>query len=100
MYSTANTRSRDLGPRSRQEYEEQRAAQEAQIRRNRPVTKTDPPPPDTPVDNTRSTSTAAPAAPKTEQPFERVKQGKWRVLTADYLSTDSEDGSGEEDGWG
>ncbi|CAN0189270.1 unnamed protein product [Ectocarpus sp. 6 AP-2014] len=82
------------------EYEEQRAAQEAQIRRNRPATKTDPPAPNTTVGNARSTSTAAPVTPKTEQPFERVKQGKWRVLTADYLSTDSEDGSGEEDGWG
>ncbi|CBJ33747.1 hypothetical protein Esi_0586_0010 [Ectocarpus siliculosus] len=82
------------------EYEEQRAAQEAQIHRNRPATKTDPSPPDTTVGNTRSTSTAAPVTPKTEQPFERVKQGKWRVLTADYLSTDSEDGSGEEHGWG
>ncbi|CBN74983.1 hypothetical protein Esi_0060_0121 [Ectocarpus siliculosus] len=82
------------------EYEEQRAAQEAQIRRNRPATKTDPPAPDTTVGNTPSASTAAPVTPKTEQPFERVKQGKWRVLTADYLSTDSEDGSGEEDGWG
>ncbi|CAM9933250.1 unnamed protein product [Ectocarpus sp. 4 AP-2014] len=82
------------------EYEEQRAAHEAQIRRNRPSTKTDTPLPDTTVGNTRSTSTAAPVTPNTEQPFERVKQGKWRVLTADYLSTDSEDGSGEEDGWG
>ncbi|CAN0279661.1 unnamed protein product [Ectocarpus sp. 6 AP-2014] len=82
------------------EYEEQRAAQEAQIRRNRPATKTDPPAPNTTVGNARSTSTAASVTPKTEQPFERVKQGKWRVLTADYLSTDSEDGSGEEDGWG
>ncbi|CAM9923074.1 unnamed protein product [Ectocarpus sp. 12 AP-2014] len=82
------------------EYEELFAAQEAQVRRNRSATKTDPPPPDIAVGNTRSTSTVSPVTPKTEQPFERVKQGKWRVLTADYLSTNSEDGSKEEDEWG
>ncbi|CAM9375491.1 unnamed protein product [Ectocarpus sp. 12 AP-2014] len=57
-------------------YEQLRAGQEAQIRRNRPATKTDPLAPDTTVGDTRGTSTAVPVTPKTEQPFERVKQGK------------------------
>lgn len=84
-------------PAPRQEYEELRVAQEAQIRRNRLATKTEPPAPDATIGDKRRTWTAAPVATKADQPFVRGAQGKWRVLTPGYLSTDSEGGSGEDD---
>ncbi|CAM9738384.1 unnamed protein product, partial [Ectocarpus fasciculatus] len=79
------------------EYEAMRVAQAAQIHFNRWGTKTAPTPPAAPVGHTASTSTAAPSTPKTDQPFKRVVQGKW--LPPDY-SSPSEDGLGEDDGWG